>query len=51
MVQDNDNELDAIRVYIKDNPLKWAEDEENPENIKVINGGRGKRRPYLQNND
>ncbi|MDA8171195.1 MAG: transposase, partial [Nitrospiraceae bacterium] len=32
----DDNELDAIRAYIKDNPLKWAEDEENPEIVKGI---------------
>ncbi len=26
----NDRELHAIREYIKYNPLKWDEDEENP---------------------
>ena len=45
----NEDELNAIRIYIKENPLKWAEDEENPENLRVINGGRGKQRPYAQN--
>ncbi|MCD4814102.1 transposase [bacterium] len=27
----NDRELHSIRKYIQNNPLKWAEDEENPE--------------------
>jgi REP element-mobilizing transposase RayT len=26
----NDAELDRIRLYIQDNPRRWAEDEENP---------------------
>lgn len=26
----NDSELDRIRLYIQDNPRRWAEDEENP---------------------
>ena len=29
----NDKELDAIRQYIADNPVKWAEGSENPKNI------------------
>ena len=31
----NENGLDAIKTYIKENPLKWTEDEENPEIIKT----------------
>ena len=27
----NDKELQAIREYIRYNPIKWNEDEENPE--------------------
>ncbi len=30
----NDIELDEIRKYITENPLKWSEDKENPVNIK-----------------
>jgi putative transposase len=33
----NERELDAIRRYILDNPLKWALDRDNPE--AVLNGG------------
>ncbi len=33
VVRDN-NELNRIREYVMNNPVKWAEDEENPENIK-----------------
>ena len=29
----NDRELDAVRQYIVDNPAKWAEDREHPQNI------------------
>ncbi|HTP64217.1 MAG TPA: hypothetical protein VMJ66_02415 [Geobacteraceae bacterium] len=29
----NDAELDAVRKYIVENPMKWAEDSENPDNI------------------
>jgi len=29
----NEEELDAIRQYIADNPLRWAEDRENPHNV------------------
>ena len=29
----NERELDAIRQYIVDNPAKWAEDIENPQNL------------------
>ena len=28
----DDRELDAIRQYIEENPAKWAEDSENPQN-------------------
>ena len=28
----NDADLDRIRTYIRDNPLQWALDEENPDN-------------------
>ncbi len=31
----NSNELDGIRQYIPDNPAKWSEDVENPQNIQV----------------
>jgi len=30
----NNNEMDRIREYIINNPVKWAEDENNPANIK-----------------
>jgi len=30
----NEKELDAIRKYIAENPAKWAEDKDNPDNIK-----------------
>jgi len=29
----NGEELNAIRQYIVDNPLRWAEDRENPTNV------------------
>ncbi|SPQ00463.1 conserved hypothetical protein [Candidatus Sulfobium mesophilum] len=29
----SEEEMDRIRQYIIDNPVKWAEDEDNPENI------------------
>ena len=29
----NERELDAIRQYIVDNPAKWLEDVENPQNV------------------
>lgn len=29
----NDDELNRIRQYIRDNPLKWAEDPYNPSNL------------------
>jgi len=29
----NQRELDATRQYIVDNPVKWAEDRETPQNI------------------
>ena len=30
----NEESLNEIRQYIAGNPMRWAEDEENPENIK-----------------
>jgi REP element-mobilizing transposase RayT len=30
----NDADLNRIRIYIANNPLQWALDEENPDNIK-----------------
>ena len=30
----NDDELNRIREYIMNNPAQWAEDENNPENVK-----------------
>lgn len=30
----NDADLERIRTYIANNPLQWAIDEENPENMK-----------------
>jgi REP element-mobilizing transposase RayT len=30
----NERELDAIRRYIRDNPLKWALDRDNPQNAR-----------------
>lgn len=30
----NDEDLDNIRKYIKDNPINWSEDEDNPINKK-----------------
>ena len=30
----NEDELNQIRKYIAENPLKWERDEENPINIK-----------------
>ena len=29
----NERELNAIRQYIRDNPVNWAQDAENPENV------------------
>ncbi len=31
----NDGELNAVREYIRNNPLNWALDKENPENISL----------------
>ena len=31
----NENELNRIRQYIIENPIRWEEDPENPENIKL----------------
>ena len=33
----NEESLQNIRQYIKNNPLKWSEDRENPKNIKHDN--------------
>ncbi len=30
----DENELNAVRAYIRENPLRWEEDEENPNRIK-----------------
>jgi REP element-mobilizing transposase RayT len=30
----NEDELTAIREYIRQNPMKWADDEENPANVR-----------------
>jgi putative transposase len=30
----NEKSLDAIRQYIQENPLRWADDDENPANLK-----------------
>ena len=32
----NDNELEKIREFIVNNPYKWDEDKDNPENIKEL---------------
>ena len=32
-----ENDLDGIRRYIMENPLKWAEDPENPEVLRTAN--------------
>ncbi|MEK6576179.1 MAG: transposase [Nitrospirota bacterium] len=39
----NEEELQRIREYIINNPLQWAEDENNPENIKMNYVGAGPR--------
>ncbi len=41
----DEKELHTIRQYIRYNPLKWAEDEENP-NMKGM--GRFETRPYIK---
>jgi putative transposase len=33
----NDKELEKIREYIVNNPYKWNEDNDNPENIDIDN--------------
>ncbi|MBI5103127.1 MAG: hypothetical protein HZB33_15030 [Nitrospirae bacterium] len=42
----DDRELHAIREYIRYNPMKWDEDEENP-NVKRM--GRFELSPYIKN--
>ncbi|MCK4907710.1 MAG: hypothetical protein KAS64_09170, partial [Spirochaetes bacterium] len=32
----NDDELNNIRKYIQDNPHKWEEEKNNPENINFL---------------
>jgi putative transposase len=32
----NEDEIDLIRQYILGNPMKWLEDEENPQNIHEV---------------
>ncbi len=32
----NEDEMDRIRQYILGNPMKWLEDEENPQNIQKV---------------
>lgn len=34
----NDKQLDRVRKYIQDNPAKWAEDPENPGNLRNRQG-------------
>ena len=34
----DENELNEIREYIVGNPIKWAEDENNPVNLTLIKG-------------
>jgi putative transposase len=29
----NQNELDRIRIYIENNPVKWSVERDNPENL------------------
>jgi hypothetical protein len=41
----NDNELQRIRQYIADNPARWAEDSENPENVSATNAAGRSRCP------
>lgn len=33
----NEDDLNRIREYIVNNPARWAEDENNPENMKPVN--------------
>ena len=33
----NEKDLNKIRLYIKDNPFKWFEDDNNPKNIEKKN--------------
>lgn len=40
-VMRNEDELNRIREYIINNPLKWTEDENNPANIKMNSSCRG----------
>ena len=35
----NEYEINRIRQYIIENPVKWAEDEDNPVNIKSVGAG------------
>jgi len=40
----SDNDLNTVRKYILLNTAKWAEDEENPSNLKRVTAGR----PYRE---
>jgi REP element-mobilizing transposase RayT len=42
----NERELNDIRQYIMDNPLKWAEDRNNPSNAKAQAVGASGARPF-----
>jgi REP element-mobilizing transposase RayT len=37
VIRDEDD-LNRIRQYIRDNPARWAEDENNPERLKSCRG-------------
>ena len=37
----NDADLFRIRTYLRNNPLQWALDEENPANLQTTNADRG----------
>jgi hypothetical protein len=41
----DDEELNDIRQYIAENPLRWAEDRENPTNVGEPNAGAPGRAP------
>ncbi|MBU1650655.1 transposase, partial [bacterium] len=38
IIRDN-SELDSVRKYIQDNPMKWLDDPENPANISLPSSG------------
>ncbi|MDO8617260.1 MAG: transposase [Dehalococcoidia bacterium] len=42
----NEDELNRIRQYVRDNPLRWADDPNNPNNVRVPSRrGAGSLRP------